>query len=202
MLAERSRNHVSVTHETVDSSNMGLRWLILSLAVTMTIAIGLAMLMLFWPYSTREFRGDAKIEDTGFWTYPRYHVAFGRMSLTEPGKQVFRCSGLPPKPLTFQLQIDGKGNYVDLSSLDTIVDIRLRTSDGEIVGEASGPLHEWVLAWTPAFDSGAFWHPRLRDIRVQRNQEYTLTVIVKDVDSNSPPLEVQPTLTGGGNELP
>ena len=162
-----------MTHETEETSNTERRWLILSLAVTILITFGLAMLMMFWPYTTREFRGDGKIEDTGFWSYPRYHVTFARISVTESGERVFHCSGLPPMPLTFQLNIDGNGDYDDLSSLDTFVDVQLRTADGEIVSEASGPSHEWVLMWAPAIDSGGFWHPRLRDVRLQRNQEYT-----------------------------
>ena len=163
--------------------------------------MSLAMIAL-WPYSTREFRGDGQIRDTGFWTYPRYHVTFARISLDEPGEYIFRCSGLPPEPLTFALQVDRNSDYDVLSGLTTIVDVRLSTADGQTVGQASGALHEWVLAWIGADDSGFFWHPRLRDMEAKRNQEYTLRILVKDVDPTSPPLEVQPTLSGGGNELP
>lgn len=166
------------------------------------LALISAVAIMFWFYSTREFSGDGTIGDTGFWSRPRYHIRFPPISLNQPGEYTFTCRGLPPCPLTFQLGIEGTGDYDQLRTLKTSVRVEWFDEAGKSVCEAVGPLHDWVLAWIPSEGTGSYWHLNSRDVTVRRSHQYRLRLIVTDIDADSPRLSVEPMLEGGGAELP
>jgi hypothetical protein len=186
----------------------------------------------FWPYDTRELQGDATIEDTGFWSYPRFHVRFPAVSLSEPGEHVFTVRGLPPVPLSFILNLadlqekeneardflrshpnskfavhqnqnpeQSEAIYEKFRKVDTVVEFTW-SCDGEIIVTAIDPLKSWKLEWTPAYQSGGYWHPKGLEVSFGRRNAYQLKLKVRNVDVHAPPLLVAPTLRGGGNELP
>jgi hypothetical protein len=157
-----------------------------------------------WPYSVREFRGDGQITDTGFWSYPRYQVRFPPVELSQAGQHTFTCRGLPPAPLTLLLATAGKDEaaYDSLSRIGTVVTVRIDDDTGQTVYSASGPLKAWVLMWGYPGNAGGYWHENCRDMRLRRGRTYQLGVGVTAVDPAAPAVVVQPTLEGGGNELP
>lgn len=169
-------------------------------SLSATLALISAVIVMFWFYHTREFSGDGTIEDTGFWSYPRYHIRFPPISLNEPGEHTFSCRGLPPYPLTFKLMIVGKGQREQLLAVKTTVHLEWSDGAGQTICQAVGPLHDWVVCSSVVEDY--YWHKNSRDITVRRGRQYRLRMIVKDVDADSPPLSVEPMLVGGGNELP
>jgi hypothetical protein len=199
------------------------------------LVVGFACLMValvaifLWPYDIRELEGDATIDDTGFWSYPRYHVRFPAVSLSEPGEHVFTVSGLPSVQLTFILNLADLQNKEEESreflrthpnekfeihhetpdqwrtiherfqKIDTIVEFTW-SSKGEIMVAGAGPLKSWKLSWVPAYDSGGYWHSKGRELNFRRNKVYQLKLKVTNVDVHAPPLLVVPTLEGGGFE--
>ena len=167
------------------------------------LALISAVAIMFWFYSTHEFSGDGTIEDTGFWSYYRYHIRFPPISLNQPGEYTFSCRGLPPDPLVLKLRVEGTGEYDQLRSLTTSVRVELFDETGKPVGKAVGPLHDWIVTGNPAAGlAWSYWHEDFRDITVRRRRPYRLKLIVTDIDVNSPHLSVEPMLEGGGNELP
>jgi hypothetical protein len=173
----------------------------LTLAVLLCVG-AIAVVIWLWPYSAANYQGDGTIADTGFWSYPRYHIRFPQVSLASPGEHQFTCRGLPPESLTLELRLVETGQYEQLRKLKTRVEFTLTDDAGKTICEAAGPLSAWVLAWMPAHDTGYFWQPACRDFNVSRRKRYQLTLVAKDVDPQSPPVLVEPMLTGGGNELP
>lgn len=46
--------------------------------------------------------GDVRVRDTGFWTYPRYTIAFPTVETSQDVTKNFTVAGLPPCPMTFE----------------------------------------------------------------------------------------------------
>jgi len=171
------------------------------IALGLALAIGLAVLLCS-SYSPSQFRGDGEIRDTGFWSYPRYHIRFPEVRLDQPGEYEFSCSGLPPVPLTFELSLSGDYAYEDLAKLATNVTFHMTDDRGSELCRGSGPLSHWVLRWGGVEDIGGFWHLDCRDAAALGQTTYTVGLTVKDVDAASPALSARPILKGGGNENP
>lgn len=72
------------------------------------VLTGLVGCLLGGCYNEKSLKGDAVISDTGFWTYPRYHIEFPAVSLDREGRAVFKVSGLPREELTLLLYVDGQ----------------------------------------------------------------------------------------------
>ena len=164
----------------------------------------------FGVYHIREFSGDGTISDNGFnssRSQGRYHIRFPPMSLTEAGKRTFTFQGLPLVPLTLGLRvveppIVRQSEYEVLTKLNTVVQATLKDSAGEVFVDVSDPLKQWRLAWSGNERSDLFWHQNAPHLRAKRGQGYQLTLVVRDIDPKSPPLVVEPTLYGGGIDLP
>ncbi len=170
-------------------------------SVVLSAVIG-GVLMLLWPYNIRSFRGDGGIQDTGFWSYPRYHIRFSEVRLDKNGEFGFACDGLPPVPMSFQLSLRGDHEYDALKQLETHVEFRMTDDQGTEICRASGPLKEWVLRWGGSQDIGGFWQPTAREFQVKRTRSYKLKLSIKDAAPDSPVILARPILEGGGNELP
>src|SRR5438093_13664630 len=102
-----------------------------------SILIGCALLLLgagfvHWCcYSPWECRGDGTIRDSGFWTYPRYHIEFADISLNSPGQWTWKMKGVSPVPLTLHLQMVNNGQQQTLSKLTTLVECELAEDQGK-----------------------------------------------------------------------
>jgi hypothetical protein len=155
-----------------------------------------------WQYTTKSFHGDGTLEDTGFFSYPRYHARFAKIPLGQVGDYSFTCQGLPPVPLRLTLNLDGNGDYDTLTKLDTVVSCSVLDEEGKTVASAAGPLRDWTLAWVPANATGYYYRRDLREFELNSRRTYQLNVAVRDVDKKSPAIHVVPTLQGGGKELP
>ena len=172
------------------------------LVISLFMLVAIAILVL-WPYSINEFHGDGRITDSGFWSYPRYHIIFPQWSLTESGTCTFVFKGLPPVPLTFCLRVLDPADIDLLSGSDTSIEFRLTDVHGRTLCEGNDPLKDWVLSSPPsALTLTQFWHLKFRDIKVKRNVEYTLTLFCKNVDTEISHISLEPFLSEGGNELP
>lgn len=181
-----------------------------ALAVLAFVVLVVGIWWLF-SYHKREFKGGVSISDSGFFTYPRYHVKLGTIPLSEPGEYTFNISGLPPAPLSLQLYVLGNSddNRTDLAQLRSLLEISITDTSGRSLCSASGRLSaaasrsqaSWVLKGGNSV-APAFWQSACLDIPIHRHRSYRIVVRLKDVDPHSPRILLEPTLEGGGIELP
>lgn len=148
--------------------------------------------------------GDAWVVDNGsFSLRPRFVITFPEIRLTTPKEFCFRCNGLPEVPLTFALAFPGATAQEALERVaNTEVECRISDDKGEMILSARGALRKWKLSHAPA-DSGLteFWMPEARDLRFKRSNAYNVVVIVENTDGTGD-IRLEPTLKGGGHELP
>lgn len=161
-------------------------------------------------YHTSEFKGGVRIRDSGFFSYPRYHAELGSLPLWQPGESQFTVRGLPPDSLDLVLPVSEATNADrrDLTSLATSLMVTMTDSSGKVMCTASGHLSDartrglssWVLS--SDVSDASFWHPRCRELAINRSKAYTVKVTVSEVDPRSPHRTLTVILQGGGNELP
>ncbi|HKV90976.1 MAG TPA: hypothetical protein VJW20_00360 [Candidatus Angelobacter sp.] len=180
---------------------------------TVTVAAVLAVVLLtIWVYSyhTFEFKGGLSIQDSGFFSYPRYQVRVGEVPLWKNGEYHFAVRGLPPVPLDLRLEVRNAtaADSVQLMSLPTFITVSIADRSAKAVCRASGRLSDrrnqdgfiWVLT---ADNSGAWlWQTHCQNVAVSRFKSYVVNVTVGDVDPQSHHWTIIPILEGGGSELP
>jgi hypothetical protein len=194
----------------------------------LTALLGIAVVgFLVWPYDSSQFQGDGIITDHGPWSWrPRFEIRFPQVSLAAPGEHTFICKGLPPAPLTFYLDMADrkkkeeqtheflqrhptlkspapaeKDKYQEIVGNRSTLDFTL-SCDEQTIRSIRGSLKTWSLAWAPGENTGGFWHADCREIRFNPKRTYKFTLVIKEADPNSPPLEIVPALYGGGFEGP
>jgi hypothetical protein len=104
-----------------------------------------------------------------------------------------------------------------LKSLATVLTVELQDGGGNRVCSGSGPLSEslrgtsiqdehgrwtskhWVLA---SGREAYFWNAACTGIKMNHRSSYVLTVTLDQIDARSPDATLQPTIEGGGIELP
>jgi hypothetical protein len=162
-------------------------------------------------YHTFEFKGGLGIQDSGFFSYPRYHAQLGDVPIWQDGTHQFTVHGLPPARLDLTLVVSGAtdADRESLTSLSTSV-------NASIVEEGSGTSlcaatdrfpdvrnrggSSWVLSSSTT--SASFWHPSCQQILIRRFKSYTITVTVSGTNDRSQHRMLRVVLQGGGNELP
>ena len=167
-------------------------------------------LTLWWfsSYRTSEYRGDGQIRDSGFWTYPRYHVELEKIPFYENGVHQFRLAGLPSEEMSLELVVVGKTDKdrVELTRLKTNIEATLRDDLGHVICKAAGlPSNgirdnAWIL--TSSDDRAALYNHPCVDVQIHKQRSYSLELTLTQVDSGSPKAFLVPVISGGGNELP
>lgn len=165
---------------------------------------------IYWlvSYHPAEFRGAGPLEDTGFFTYPRYHAPVGAVPLAAPGSHTFRFSGTPSEDFVLMFYLPGKTDkdrrvFENLSTKLTAV---ILDQNGNVacsaVGSPTGTTEKdkWFLMSSDR-ESG-FWHSACNKVRLSRGTEYELTVKVEAVDFRTPAIDMLAMVEGGGNEFP
>ena len=183
-----------------------LRSLLFGLAVVAMLVLG------FWGlgYHSSEFRGGIGIQDSGLFSYPRYHVQIGEVPLSRNGQYLFAVRGLPPCAMDLALQIKGANSAEadQLTSLATSVSVSITDVSGKIVcfggGSLSNSTRRGLRSWTlTSSGSGAsFWHPACQQLPMSRHKSYVVKVSVLGTDQLSSKYVLLPLLQGGGVELP
>jgi hypothetical protein len=174
-----------------------------------------------------QFRGDGTFTGGGLFSIrPRYSIRFPEISLEKPATFTFVFSGVPSEVFGFSLELNDlesrrkatdeylqkhpnekhalletRGKYEKVCRNKAEIEVTLH-SDGFQLWVIDGPLSDWVIAWTPALDSGEFWHARCRNMRLRPDRSYQLTIVIKNVDRASSPLTLIPVFSGGGLETP
>jgi len=177
------------------------------------ISVVLAALVLAFRalgYHSAEFTGGKGIQDSGFFSYPRYHAQLGDLPLWKNGEYQFTVRGLPPDPLDLSLEVMDAtdADRTELTSLSSSVEIVIVDDSGKQVCTGSGrlsdaqtrSLYSWVLESSNSHAS--FWHNRCLQLPISRSKTYTVRVTVSHADARSPHKMLMAVLKGGGNELP
>jgi hypothetical protein len=126
------------------------------------------------------------------------------MSLKAGETRSYSLRGTPSVALNFKLEVAAPRPFEGedanaLAPMGTPVSVTIADASGKAVASASGPLRDWVLTRSGPY--AAFWHRELVGLRLREGAAYTLTVSAGG-ESEVPPVEITPTLEGGGNELP
>jgi hypothetical protein len=167
------------------------------------------LFVLYWfmSYRASEFRGAGPMEDTGFFSYYRYHAPLGNFPFYREGTYEFRFSGLPSEKMVLQFYVTGYSdkNRSEIQSLKTLLTTEIKDSAGNTICTASGsPAPQNEQGWTlmSSGSQAAYWHPLCAGQPFARRTEYYLRVTVQAPDPKTPKVEVRAMLEGGGNELP
>ncbi len=172
-------------------------------------AIPIALIVwLLTSYRISKFQGDGVISDTGFWSYPRYHVALNVIPLFETSAYKFSLAGLPPEKMTLSLDLPGKSaeDRIMLSKLRNKIDASVVDDQGHVVCKVSGFISDgitesgWIITSTNS--SAAIYQKACADMPIHNHRTYVLTVRLSNVDPDSKAIYLKPYISGGGNELP
>ena len=85
-------------------------------------------------YHPAAFQGAGPLEDTGFFSYPRYHAPVGAVPLATPGDHSFRFSGLPSEIFALMFYLPGR-TYKDREAI-----ANLATSLTAVILDKSGTV--------------------------------------------------------------
>jgi hypothetical protein len=193
-------------------------------AILLGLFVSFLIAFLALRYDPNQLQGDARITDNGFWSYPRYEIRFPKLSLKSVGTYTYECKGLPPEELTFMLEMPDRerkwqqardflrrhpnSKYSQpadnqkketLSRNRTLIEFTLIGNDKTILS-VSAPLHDWVLSWEPASNTGGFWRKEVRDLKFSPRVAYRLVFVIKETEPDGSLDEVVPYLKGGGME--
>jgi hypothetical protein len=189
--------------QVLDRLRLTSKWVWGPLCALILIAIAAAVLWNLrqrYAYTVRGFSGDGQITDTGFWSYPRYHVALPRIRIGENKTYTFSFQGVPREHLGFGLNLDDLQQHVALQAIkDKIkLGVRLQDNRGNVLCEVSAPLGQWREAWSQT--RVYYWHDQCRDCLTRPDCSYTVTLTVEGAPENVAPILLTPILEGGGNE--
>jgi hypothetical protein len=159
------------------------------------------------PWAKYRYQGDGTFTDSGFFSYPRYHVRFSSITLSKVGEYRYHFRGIPNEEMTLLLSTDRDGSKQrhELTSLRTSIEAVLTDGHGREACKAVGRPEDgnrdgvWVL--TTGFGT-AYWHWQCNHIQLRPSESYELVVRIKVIDPRSGDIAVTPLLEGGGLELP
>lgn len=169
------------------------------------VAIALVGLAAWFLPSPPPFSGDGMIGDTGFWTYPRYTIAFKPIDLTRDGSATYSFIGAPDELWTFHMTITDpqRGRWLARNrSVDDVfhMSVSIARSDGHEVASYSSPLRYWMISETRNWVE--LWSPSLRELRLDPFVSHQVRIEIKARDQPASEIFGVPSLSGGGNELP
>ena len=117
-----------------------------------------------------------------------------RFRLDQPGDHVFHFRPIEKGEMTLLLEVQGivrgERERQELSHLGLTIEVALVNHKGHMVCHAVGSPKDGVSSdnWVVRAGHGeaAFWHKGCGEIKLKRSR-YTLTVRLRDVDTNMPP---------------
>ena len=173
----------------------------------MTLAVIASLILVLWladEYPALRFRGDAHFSGG---PVLGYSVKMRRIPFYRAGEYVYHLRGLPNEEMSLQLYADGKSekDRHELTTLGTTLDAVLIDQNG-IVCQASGKIREgqnasiWVLMSDGS--EATLWNFHCVHIPLKSSSSYTLTLRIRDVDPNTPKIDLVPAFEGGQLDLP
>jgi hypothetical protein len=158
------------------------------------VGIGLLLVPAFLPYRASQYRGDGTITDKGAKLHFRYTVRFPVVPLNTPGQYTFNCAGLPPEPMNFRFYMAKNASCDSVKALGTVVNLTVLDPFGKPVVSSVGRMKDWTQDFFGFTSSCYFSQPQLRDLEFSSGQDYRVELVIKDVDPQTPAVELQPVL--------
>ena len=178
----------------------------------LTVALGAiaSLVVVVWtPWSVLRFKGDGRLSDGGFFSYPRYVLTFYDMPLYESGERRFHFRGVPNEEMTLLLYVKGSTGSMQersrLTSLPISIEAVLTDGHGREVCKATGRPADsnedgiWVLR---SGRDAIYWHWQCNHIQMYSDESYNLLIRVVSAAQPDVKVVVTPILKGGGLELP
>jgi len=162
-----------------------------------TIAIILLIVMAEFGFPILRFHGNAWI-----WGGPGfgYQIKMRAIPFNEPGEYVFHFREIPDGTMSLLLYVEGKTgkDREELTDLHAGLDAIFTDQAGTVVCRASakpgnGPIDQ-VWALMSGYWGAAFWHSNCVHMPLKRSDSYTLILRVRDVDPNTPKINLLPVI--------
>jgi hypothetical protein len=156
----------------------------------------------YWTYSVRDYSGDGRITDSGFWSYPRYRIELPQIQIEPRSAYRFTFKGAPPEDCGFGLSLTDPGQRRALQAArDKItLGVKLEDDSGRVLFDVRTPLSKWIESWSQG--DSFYWHERCRECALTPHDTYILTVSVESSARDLGPIYLTPILKGGGFETP
>jgi hypothetical protein len=171
------------------------------------VAVLAGIILMLWlmdEYPALRFRGDASFSGGPVFGYS---IKMRRIPFYQPGEYIYHLRGMPNQEMTLQLYAEGKSDKdrEELTSLETTLDAVFSDQHG-VVCQASSKVRDgenesiWVLM--SGGSEAAFWHWHCAHVPLRSSSSYTLTLRIRDVDPNTPKIDLLPVFEGGRPDLP
>ncbi len=155
----------------------------------------------------KQFSGDGVVVDSGFWSYPRYSIAFDPLDPTNGADRTYKFTGTPGAKMTFGFVVVSDSGRADAKTLfrssetDWMsLDVKITKEGGATVASTKAALKDWQFSESP--QRIMLWHDKLRDVNFDRRSVYRINIDVSGVAAATNALRLRPVLEGGGNETP
>lgn len=156
---------------------------------------------------SKQFSGDGVVTDSGFWSYPRYAIAFGSLDATNRAHRTYQFTGAPAAKMTFGFVVVGDRGGEDAANAlrgsegsRMTFHIRIAKAGGAEVASVEASLKDWQVSQSP--EQVMLWHEKLRDVNFDRKWTYKIFMDVSRTGDATTPFLLRPVLKGGGNETP
>lgn len=176
--------------------------------VTAVIGAFALLILCAWknPLAWWRYHGDGKLSDSGFFSYPRYQIAFPDVPLDRPNERQFRVSGLPINRMQLLLVPKGKQlpEWKDARSHeleDLTIEAILQDDNGSVACHWTGhpaTLGQYDDSWNlPSRDTSTL-ESDCGYTLVDLHDTYTLVIRVVVAGTDYHDTSVMPILRGGG----
>ena len=153
-------------------------------------------------YSPNAFSGDGEFSDTGFWSYPRYHLVLPKIQSGADKIYTFSFRGVPRESFYLGLAVadPGHSRLSENVKSSITIGVKLRDERGNTLCEVRSPLTAWTESWSVT--RVLFWNVRCRSLELRRDCSYTVQLTIEADDRSLAPIVFVPILEGGGIETP
>lgn len=155
----------------------------------------------------KPFSGDGVMADRGYWSYPRYEIAFDSLNATSNMRRTFRFTGVPTARMTLGLVVVESERKIAAGPTfpapefeNAILLVEIKLENGTIITKRSAALKDWKVSRSSK--RVMLWHDSVRDVAFSRRAGYELTIDVSGMAAAAEPVVLRPILEGGGNEVP
>jgi hypothetical protein len=177
------------------------------LACTLLVVFGVTLWWL-WKFvwwvvdPASAFSGDAKITDTGFFTYPRFHVHLPTIAANQTNNYVFSLRRMPRARYYFGLVLDGAGKTPGTVSESRRIKVGVKIKDDRdnVLCATDSPLSAWHESRSQT--RTLYWHESCRDVAMSPYRVYSVELSLEAEGSLRFDSSLTPVFEGGGNETP
>ena len=192
---------MSQTRNFVDFFEKNMYLYLLVLVVVIACPLLWSLLRIYF-YTPSAFSGDGEINDTGFWSYPRYHLVLPRIQSGGGKTYAFSFRGVPRGRFGLGLALDDPRQSPVPEKVKSSITIGAKLHDrrGNTLCDVRSPLTAWTESWSRT--RVLFWNAQCRSLELRPDCSYVVELTIEADDHSLAPILFIPVLEGGGNETP